>query len=67
MKQPLNLPDPFIHPIADILQPNVAIAPTIVTSNTNGPINEEHWQVDNILHQIKSHIPAESDSLDKWS
>jgi hypothetical protein len=55
MKQPPNLPYPFIHPIADILQPNVAIAPTGVTANTNGLMNEEHCQADNILHRFKSH------------
>jgi hypothetical protein len=67
IKQAPNLPYPFIHPIADIHQPNYAIASTIVTPNSNGTINEEHRQVGNILHQFKSHIPAESDTLDKWS
>jgi hypothetical protein len=67
MKQPPNLPYPFIHPIAEILQPNVAIAPTFVTVDNNGLINEEHCQVDNILYQFKTHIPAELDNLNKWS
>jgi hypothetical protein len=38
-KQPPNLPYLFIHPIAEILQPNVAIAPTVVTVDNNGYIN----------------------------
>jgi hypothetical protein len=67
MKQPPNLPYTLIHPIAESLQPNVDIAPTVVTAHTNGLINEEHCQANNILHQFKSHIPAESDGLDKWS
>jgi hypothetical protein len=67
IKQAPNLPYPFIHPIADIHQPNYAIAPTLVTPDSNGTIDEEHRQVNKILHQFKSHIPAESDSLDKWS
>jgi hypothetical protein len=67
MKHHPQLPYTFIHPIAKILQPNVAIAPTKVTVDNTGTIDEEHCQVNNTLHQIKLHIPAESDNLDKWS
>jgi hypothetical protein len=42
MKFCTNLPFPFIHPVADILQPNVAITPTIVTADTNSLSSQQH-------------------------
>jgi F0F1-type ATP synthase delta subunit len=54
--------------IVDNNQENVAaVSPTVVTADTNGSINEEHCQVDKICHQFKTHISAETNSLDKWS
>jgi hypothetical protein len=64
-----NLPCASLPPIVDnnqlIIIPEVV--PTVVPIDNNNTINKEHYQVDNILHQFKAHIPAETDNLDKWS
>jgi hypothetical protein len=47
-------------------QPSVKIVSPLVANGTIGSINEELCHVNNILYQLKVHIPVESDSLDTW-